>query len=79
MTNDYCILCGKELTEKEGCNPDPIILKEGAKCCGECDRKFVQPARFDTLPSETVTPNGKVILKLNGNYALFEKVISKRK
>lgn len=45
-----CCFCGKELKEKEGNNPEPIIEYDnistvGKKCCNECNERIVIPAR----------------------------------
>lgn len=39
-----CCICGTKLHEF-GCNPAPIVQREGARCCTECDREYVIPAR----------------------------------
>ena len=42
-----CCICGKEINWKDSCNPDPIIQSEEARCCHDCDRRYVIPARRD--------------------------------
>lgn len=39
-----CCFCGKPLFDG-GCNPDPVVTDEKARCCHECDVKIVWPNR----------------------------------
>jgi len=41
-----CCICGKEF-EGYGNNPWPIDETEDARCCDDCNRKKVVPARFE--------------------------------
>ena len=47
MSNDNarCVFCGATIPEREGNNPDPVIMDESAVCCDECNRRIVIPAR----------------------------------
>lgn len=40
-----CCICGKQF-EWYGCNPDPLGDPLVDRCCHECDRTKVQPARL---------------------------------
>lgn len=40
-----CCICGKECVGW-GNNPDPVVEDENARCCDECNDKYVIPARL---------------------------------
>ena len=44
-----CAICGKEIENKFGSNPWPIRVDEDARCCDECNFKFVIPYRVEVL------------------------------
>ena len=41
-----CCICGKQCENEWGNNPYPVNKNEGARCCNECNDKFVIPARI---------------------------------
>lgn len=45
-----CCICHKELekrvTYEAGNNPFPYVVTPGARCCDECNIKYVIPARM---------------------------------
>lgn len=41
-----CCICGKEIKEPYTNNPWPVVKNEDARCCAECDRNVVIPARI---------------------------------
>lgn len=51
MSNIKCAICGRELENKFGNNPYPIVEAEGARCCNVCNDNFVIPARIDGINS----------------------------
>ena len=42
---DKCCICGKKITGW-GHNPYPVIRDENARCCDECNSKYVIRARI---------------------------------
>lgn len=48
MSEFECCLCGKKFIGW-GNNPWPVVVEEGARCCDECNGKFVIPARLDLM------------------------------
>jgi len=40
-----CCICNKPYTGY-GNNPDPVNIQIGARCCDECNHKYVIPERF---------------------------------
>lgn len=44
-----CAICGKEIENKFGNNPYPVRTDEDARCCDECNFKFVIPYRIALL------------------------------
>ena len=45
-SNPVCTICGKTCENEWGNNPDPFLRKSGARCCNECNERFVIPARL---------------------------------
>lgn len=41
-----CCICGKQCENEWGNNPYPVNKNESARCCNECNDKFVIPARI---------------------------------
>lgn len=39
-----CCICGKEIDDEHGNNPEPYMAE--GHCCDECNIKFVIPARL---------------------------------
>lgn len=40
-----CCFCGKEIKERDGNDPRPIISLNGDSCCNECNKNIVIPTR----------------------------------
>lgn len=43
-----CCMCGKEFIGW-GNNPWPVVLDAKARCCNDCNAKFVVSARLDLM------------------------------
>lgn len=43
----HCCFCGHPFPEKEANNAEPVI--KNGECCGECNMKYVIPARLELL------------------------------
>ena len=43
-----CCICGKEFVGW-GNNPYPVVTDDDARCCDECNAKYVIPARLDEI------------------------------
>ena len=56
-TEQICCICKKRY-EGFGNNPDPMCIEEGARCCDECNDRFVIPARILRL-------NAKLPMRIN--------------
>jgi len=41
-----CCLCGKEIEDKYGHNPWPLVKDEKKRCCAKCNKEKVIPARL---------------------------------
>ena len=44
----YCCICGKSFSGY-GNNPYPVVKEENARCCDDCNRDIVIPARIIAL------------------------------
>lgn len=52
-----CCICGKAFVGW-GNNPYPVNENEDARCCDECNSKYVIPARIAGLNTPTVKGEG---------------------
>lgn len=43
-----CCICGMPI-EGWGNNPDPVVREPRARCCDECNQRYVLPARIVEL------------------------------
>ena len=59
-----CSICGEDLNGYYGNNPDPIRTADTARCCDECNSRFVIPARI-ILMSADMDKQIEISKKLN--------------